>query len=51
MPKQMTVPVRIYDSDKEYLMSVRGSGTPADALKKLITKYNVILETVKEDFS
>ncbi len=51
MTHQPTVPVRIYDSDKDYLMLVRGKGTPADALKKLIAKYNVILETVKEDLT
>ena len=51
MPYKTTVPVRIYDSDKDYLMLIRGKGTPADALNKLIAKYTAILETVKEDFS
>lgn len=51
MTHKPTVPVRIYDTDKDYLMIIRGTGTPADALNKLIAKYNVILETVKEDLS
>ena len=51
MENRTTVPVRIYDSDKQYLMLIRGNGTPADALKKLIAKYNVILETVQEDLT
>jgi hypothetical protein len=51
MTHQPTVPVRIYDSDKDYLMLIRGNGTPADALNKLITKYRVILDVTKEDLS
>lgn len=51
MPMKETTPVRIYDSDKAYLMLMRGNGTPADALHNIIKSYSKIREIVEDDIS
>lgn len=47
-PKQTTT-VRIYNEDHDYLLLKRGRGTPADALKKVLLKHQMMTELFNED--
>lgn len=51
MTARGTIPVRLYTEDQEFLLLNRGTGTPADALRKIIKMYKIIIQIAKEDRS
>ena len=49
MTTKQTTTVRIYDEDLDYILLNRGRGTPADVIKKLLIKHQVLAELFNEE--
>lgn len=49
MTKKETTTVRIYNEDHDYLLLNRGRGTPADVLKKILLKQQMLADVFNKE--
>jgi len=49
MTTKQTTTVRIYNEDLDHILLNRGRGTPADFIKKLLLKHQMLKELLNEE--